>query len=318
MDARKNEPQLSAILVAGPLRRRAQRVLDALGAQTAAQAIEAIVVDIAPPGTPRLASPPHLRVVYANHPEIDRWGAARTAGVRLSSSPIVAFIEDHCFPARDWAEILVDVHRGPWQSVGYSFTNANPESFVSRSSFMARYGQFVHPTHGGPAPIVSGNNVSYKRELLLSFGDALPNLLAIDFNLQEILQQRGDPLFVEARALAAHQNYENFAKESKTGHWYCRLLAARRAETQSWSLTRRLIHGVGAPLGSPAIRFARLVASLSGRRSLWWVVAVGTPQILALYLTDALGESFGYLFGAGNAEREALRWELETERTAST
>jgi hypothetical protein len=317
MDARTHEPQLSAILVAGPLRRRAQRVLDALGAQSAVDAIEAVVVDIAPRGTPRLAVPPHLRVEYASRPDINHWGEARTEGVQRAHSEVIAFIEDHCFPSREWAEILIHAHRGPWQSVGYAFTNANPGSYVSRSSFMARYGQFVHPAPGGPAPIVSGNNVSYKRQLLLAFGSELTTLLSIDFNLQEILQKRGVPMFVEARALAAHQNYDILIKESRTGHAYCRLLAARRVETQSWSMMRRLIHGFGAPLGSPAIRFARLVASLRGRRTLWRTVAIGTPQILALYFTDALGESLGYLFGVGNAEREALRWELETERTTT-
>ncbi len=27
---------------------------------------------------------------------------------------LVAFIEDHCFPARDWAEKLIEARVGPW------------------------------------------------------------------------------------------------------------------------------------------------------------------------------------------------------------
>jgi hypothetical protein len=33
-----------------------------------------------------------------------------------------------------------------------------------------------------------------------------------------------------------------------------------------------------------------------------------------MYLSDAVGESLGYLLGVGNAEREVVRYELEVER----
>ena len=310
--------QMSVVLVAGSQRIRAQRVMNALAAQTALSAIEVVIVDLVRDGTHRLALSQQLQHLYLARPDITRWGSARAEGARAASAPVVAFIEDHCFPARDWAEILIDVHRGPWAAVGYAFTNANPESYVSRSSLMARYGHFVHPARRGPAPLLSGNNISYKRALLMEFGSALDTLLAIDFNLQEILRARGVPMFVEARALAAHQNFTSVINESVTGHHYCRLLAARRAETQSWSTVRRLIHGFGAPLGSPAIRLVRLLAGLRGRRELLPAVLTGLPVIVAEYAWDAVGESLGYLLGVGDAERRTLQWELETDRTGES
>lgn len=307
-------PDLSVVLVAGSQRVRAQRVLDALGAQTVRDRLEVVVVDLAEGARERLAVAASLRHTYAVRPDINRWGRARAEGVRLASGPVVAFIEDHCFPQPEWAEILIEAYRGPWDVVGYAFTNANPRSYVSRASMLARYGQFTHPTGRRRASLVSGNNVSYRRPLLVSFGAELEGLLTIDFNLQEILGRRGAPMLVEARALAAHQNYSRFLDDSITGHWYCRLLAARRADTQRWSVARRLIHGVGAPLGSPAIRLARLLRSLPGRQPLWRDVCLGLPLIAGWYLTDALGESLGYLLGPGRAEQEALRWELNEAR----
>ncbi len=311
-------PDLSVVLVAGAQRVRAQRVLDALAAQTVRDRLEVVVVDIVEGAPARLAVAPSLRHTYVVRPDITRWGTARAEGVRLATGPVVGFIEDHCFPRPDWAEILIEAYRGPWDVVGYAFTNANPQSYVSRASLLARYGQFVSPTGRRPAPLVSGNNVSYRRPLLLSFRDELEGLLTIDFNLQEILGRRGAPMLVEARALAAHQTFSRFMDDSITGHWYCRLLAARRAETQRWSLARRLIHGVGAPLGSPAIRLARLLRSLPGRRPLWRDACMGLPLIAGWYLTDAVGESLGYLLGAGRAEQEALRWELNEARERDT
>src|SRR6185295_10339436 len=98
------EYKISAALVAGPCRSRAQRVIDSLCSQTAVDSMEIIVVDLAPLSTPRLrvnAQPP---VVYLSRPDVKRWGRARTEVVKTARAPIVAFIEDHCFPSRTWAE----------------------------------------------------------------------------------------------------------------------------------------------------------------------------------------------------------------------
>jgi hypothetical protein len=309
-------PELSVILVAGSQRARAQRVLDALAAQTVAAGIEVVVIDVSRPSLPALDTS-RLRTKYVQRPDIDRWAAARLEGVRQASAGAVAFIEDHCFPARTWAEMILDAHQRAVVAVGYAFTNANPQSYVSRSSMMARYGGFAHPCRGGPSRFLSGNNVSYKRQTLLEFGAALEGLLAIDFNLQELLGQRGDAMFVESRAIAAHQNFTSVIKEGRAGHAYCRLLAARRAESQSWGSARRAVYGLAAPVAAPIIRMARLLRGLPGRRPLWWTVAAGLPVIAIEYVFDASGESLGYLFGAGNAERETMRWELETDRTGT-
>jgi hypothetical protein len=309
-----HNPELSVVLVAGARRERAQRVIDALAAQTAVADIELILVDLGKNGVLPLEVPAQLTHSRLNRPDIDRWGVARAEGTRAANGRSVAFIEDHCFPTPSWAEILIDAHRSPWGGVGYAFTNANPESFVSRVSLLARYGGFVHPARRGRATIISGNNVSYKRDLLMSFGDRLEDVLTIDFNLQEILTKRGVPLFVESHALAAHQHFTTVTGEGITGHHYCRLLAAKRAQTQDWSIGRKLLHGIGAPLGSPAIRLWRLLNGLRGRDELWSTAILGLPVIVTEYFFDSLGESLGYLVGAGNSESEALRWELDADR----
>lgn len=306
--------RLSAILVAGPCRARAQRVVDALSAQTALLSIEIIVVDLVAESVPRLTAGEGATLVYVPMPGLARWGRARAEGARVARAPIVAFIEDHCFPAPDWADHVIDAHRGPWAAVGYAFTNANPESHMSRTGLLARYGMFVHPAEGGAARFIAGNNVSYKRDLILEAGTQLDTLLDIDFNMQEDLIRRGHHLFVEARALAAHLNYNTLSGECLTGRPYCRLLASHRAQVNAWGIPRRILYGVLTPLSAPVIRLARLARSLRGRRVLWSTAITGLPLIAVMYLSDALGESAGYLFGAGAAARDVLKYELETER----
>ena len=307
-------PELTAVLIAGVCRDRAQRVLTALGRQSVRDRMEIVVVDIAPEDVPRLEpATDDVDVHYLSRPDIVRWGTARLEAVRAAQTPIVAFIEDHCFPRTDWAEHVLTAHEGPWPAVGYAFVNANPESYSSRAGMLARYGLFTHPVDSGPSRYVSGNNISYKREALLAIGDELESLLDIDFNLQEELRARGGTLYVEAAAIGAHQNYARLSGECQTGRPYCRLLAARRA--RHWSAPRKIFYGLLSPLAAPALRFLRLAVSLRSRRTLWGPFLAASPAIVWMYLSDALGESAGYLLGAGDAEAQVLRWELSTERT---
>jgi hypothetical protein len=309
--------ELSVVLVAGPCRERAQRVLDALGAQTARHRIELVLVDLSPGARP-LRTPEGVPVQRIDRAGTERWGPARADGLRAARAPVVAFIEDHCYPELDWAEAVIAAHRGPWAGVGYAFTNANPETYVSRASMLARYGAFADPARPGEAPLVSGNNVSYKRDVLLGLGDDLDDLLAIDFNVQARLRRQGHRFFVEAGALAAHENYERVSDDGRTGRAYCRLLASERARSERWGRMRRLLYGIGAPLGAPMIRLARLTGGLRGRGQLWRDFALGWPVIATMYLWDASGEAAGYLRGAGRAQREALRWELEEIRAGAS
>jgi glycosyltransferase involved in cell wall biosynthesis len=312
--ANEASPELSALTVTGACRRRAQRVLDALSAQTAADKIEVIVIDLADSGMPDLIISDRVKVVYIRRPGLRSWARARIEGVRHASAPVVAFIEDHCFPATDWAEVLIETHRGPWAAVGYAFTNANPETYASRAGIFADYAPWAHPARHGQAELLPGNNVSYKRDLLLSLGDRLEAVIAPDFNLHEEFRRRGLPMFVESRALAAHENFVHISGLLKSNHYYCRLLAANRAASQRWGMLRRLAYGFGVPLGAPGIKFLRLLESLRGRRVLWPAFVASLPVLWLCYLWAAAGESAGYLFGAGSAEAGFHRWELEAER----
>jgi hypothetical protein len=84
-----------------------------------------------------------------------------------------------------------------------------------------------------------------------------------------------------------------------------------------WGLPRRLIYALAVPLGAPALRLLRLAASLRERPSLRIPFIVSLPAIAVMYLSDAIGESLGYLLGAGGAERDIVRFELEAERAGT-
>jgi glycosyltransferase involved in cell wall biosynthesis len=307
--------RLSAVVLIGTCRDRAQRVLNALYAQSSGADMEIVVVDLAPDETPALALRPEIPTRYVRRPRGEPWGPARAAGFRATNGEIVAFIEDHCYPAPGWAAALLAAHQGPWASVGYAFVNANPQTYMSRAGFVADYGPWQHPVLSGPAELLPGNNVSYKREALERFDSELDAVLSPDFNMHETLRRNGYQLYMEAGAIAAHENFNKFSDLGRANHWYCRLLAVSRARSGRWSASRRIFYGLAVPLGAPLIKGFRLVRSLRSRPQLWRRTLAASPVIVATYYWSAIGESLGYLFGEGAAAREFNRWELETLRT---
>ncbi|MDQ3937020.1 MAG: glycosyltransferase [Actinomycetota bacterium] len=303
-------PLLTVAVLAGPLRERAQRVVDEVAAQDVAGDLEVMVVDLEP-ARRRIAIPDGLRGITVDLPG-GPLSRGKGEAVRRASAPAVAFLEDHCYPRPGWARALIEAHRGPWAAVGYAFENANPDTWVSRSAMLSDYIVFVDPPRG-PAGHVSGNNVSYRRDALLAFGDRLDDLLIVDYNLHQALRRRGERLFIESRALVAHENYSRVADLARANRAYCRVMAANRA--RGWSPARRLFYALVAPVAAPAIKLGRLVQSVIGRPRLAGPALAAAPVILTTYAWAAAGESRGYFdASASRAEEDFLRWELATPR----
>ena len=301
---------MSVAILAGPLRERAQRVVEAVAAQDVASDLEVLVLDLEPDHAP-LVAPDGLRMVHVAMPGA-RLSRAKGEAVRRASAPVVAFLEDHCYPRPGWARALIEAHREPWAAVGYAFENANPDTWVSRSAMMADYLLFVDP-EPGPADYVSGNNGSYRRDAMLALGERLDDLMSVDFNAHKALRARGERLFIEPRALAAHENYSRVSDLCRANRAYCRVMAASRAH--GWSRSRRLFYALAAPVAAPAIKLARLVSTVAARPHLAAPVLSAAPVIAAAYVAAAVGESRGYFDDtAERAEAEFRRWELDTPR----
>ena len=176
------------------------------------------------------------------------------------------------------------------------------------------YGFWLHPAMPGPMTFMPGNNISYKREVLLQYGEQLETLLTPDFNLQQILLREGKLMCIEPLARAAHQNFDRLLPLLHANYAYARLLAARRVSTQGWSLGRRIGQAMLTPAVAPVLGSLRLLLSLRGREVLIPSVLKGLPVYFITHAWSALGEAIGYVFGEGTSERDLNRWEIAFER----
>jgi glycosyltransferase involved in cell wall biosynthesis len=308
-------PELSVILVAGDRRRRVERVLEAIAAQTFAGELETVVVDVTGDEASPLRFPDDLRMVLLALPRETTWGEARAAGLRRATAPVVAYIEEHCYPSHGWAEALMEAHREPWAAVGYAFTNANPESYPARTAMMLDYGRWAHPARGGAATLLPYNNVSYKREAIVSLGD-LEQSLDSDFHALGALARKGMSLAIEPRALVAHENFDRVAPFLRSHYHYCRLLAARRADLGNWSHARRALYVLATPFVAPPIYAGRLFGSLRGRRTLAGPMLTTLPVLVVKSIVAAIGETAGYALGPGNSVHGMKHYEIHAERAS--
>lgn len=310
----RSSPDLSAIVVVGNTRERAQLSLESLYAQTIADRMELIVIDLKTRDVPELSVSSRIPTRYVTLGRNATWGHARARAAQMATAPVVAFIEDHCTADPGWAEALVRAHQEPWAAVGYAFTNPHPESYLSRAILASEYGCWEHPTTSRPARVLPCGNVAYKRELLLSLNDELEHLLTPDFVVHERFNSQGLPMYVESQAIVAHDSLVRLRHLFAASFMFCRILAARRVDSQRWNGLKRLAYGLATPIIGPPIALWRLLSSRRDTPADWGTLVLYLPVILVKGVASSLGESVGYFVGAGKSETQFVKWELHVDR----
>jgi len=249
------------------------------------------------------------RVVEVGH--MRSTARARAAGVRAASAEVVALVEDHAFPAPGWAEAIVKRHAEGWAAVGPVMTNANPRSATSWANLLIEYAPWLEPSEAGGREHLPGHNGSYKRALLLGYGERLEAMLDAESVLHWDLRSRGHKLFLEPRARTFHQNFSAFAPSLALRFNGGRLFASSRA--RGWPAWRRALYACASPL-IPFVRLARIVGELTKPGRPRHLLPKLLPALLALLAFDGAGEFVGYALGAGDSMRRLSDMEFHRGR----
>jgi hypothetical protein len=310
-------PELSVVLITPHRFPTLRKTLRRLREQTIAERLEVVIVA---PSLDRLGFDEHERAGLgavrlaesgANH----SLGAAKALGVRTASAPIVAFAEDHCYPAATWAATLVAAHAGPWAAVAPAIDNANPESAVSWANLLIAYGHWLAPARSREVADVPAHNSSYKRAALLALGEELDSMLGREGSLHEALRAAGERLYLAGEAQAFHLN------PTRAPDWLVlrfnagRLYAATRAAAGRWGKGRRLLYSGAAPL-FPLIRLRLLLGQLREANRLALLPQLMPALLLGLAVHSA-GEVAGYLLGEGRTRAYLVNFEYDRLRQLS-
>ncbi|HJX28859.1 MAG TPA: hypothetical protein VJ885_13185, partial [Thermoanaerobaculia bacterium] len=199
-------PDLSVILVVGERRDRAVHALSSILDQKVVDRMEVVLLDCAPGDPPPLPGSDRPVVRAVRIPPETLFSAAKARGVRLATAPVVAFVEEHCRVFPGWAEALIEAHRGPWAGVGAEVHIGNPEVPISHLVAVINYHPWLPPARRAEHDMLPGHNSSFKRDLLLAYGEELEDLLRAEIVLHGRLRLDGHRLLLEPAARFAHLN----------------------------------------------------------------------------------------------------------------
>ena len=222
-------------------------------------------------------------------------------------------IEDHCYPAPEWAEALLARHRDGYAVVGAEIGNANPHSAISWCSYLLTLGAWAPPAQAGEVTSVAAHNSSYVRDILLGLGEDLDVLMVSETLLHWRLRELGHRIFLEPRAKAIHVNPSRL----KT-FLYVRFCGGRAFAgiwSGSWPWPRRAYFSAIAPLAEIK-RITRVIREAKGRKTPIRMIRL-VPLFLMAWLLASAGYVMGYLFGAGRSRSFASRLYFDRPQTLS-
>lgn len=241
-------------------------------------------------------------------------GRAMAEGFRAARAPLVAYSEEHTYPEPEWAEAMVHAHAGPYAAVGAVIGNANPRSLVSWAHLYGQFGPAVAPAQSRKAKMLAAHHVSYKRQVVLQYGDMLGRMLEDECALFLDLRSRGQTLYLSGDAVSNHLNITRIAGYCLLDFIGQRGFASARAQAGGWSTARRVFYAAATPL-VPFLRMRRSVRDIfrtgRARQLLPQIVA---PMAAAL-LCGMAGEMLGYLTEPSKQNSED-RTEFELNREA--
>lgn len=302
-------PDLSAVLVTYGWEPIAP-VLEWLRVQTAVERIELVIVAESPEEiegrVETLSEFARVRVVEGDGEASIT--TARARGVASSTAPVVFIGETHTFGAPEWAEEVIRAHR-EWDVVVPTFRNGNPGTALSWAAFIQDYG--ICGEGRAPQELTSwpGYNATYRRDLLLEFGDTLDERLTQGDELWKGIRERGGRTYLTSRAFLAHVNVD------RPGSWvHERYLVGHTIagiRRRDWSWPRRLGYALAAPLIALIVTWRNLEAYRLAVRSARLPRWTGTAWLGGL-LIRTFGEFVGYLFGIDRSALRAMeRYEIE-------
>ncbi len=309
------QPELSVLIATPDDYQTIRRTMRHLRAQTARERLEIVIIA---PSRERLAAVEDELKEFHSY-RIVEVGAervvarAKAAGVRAATGPFVAFAEDHCYPAPGWAESIIRAHREGWAAVGPVMHNANPRTMISWAGLMLHFGCCVEPATRGKSETLPWHNTSYRRELLLSYGDALGSMLVVEGVLFDDIKDKGQNLYFETEAAASHVNISRLSSWIEHAFWGGRLFGATRARQKRWTRARRLLYVCGSPF-IPPLRLWRAIQKIRSKGLERQLLPRIIPAMLAGLLPHALGEAVGYALGMGDAEGRYSYFEVVRTR----
>jgi hypothetical protein len=166
MENRETQPRLSVVIASWSGKEALTRCLESVIPQVAAaEVIVAFrgIFDLA-----ALLGSRFPGVRFVRGPADASVFLLRALGVHETRGRLIAMLEDHSVICAGWAEAILNAHSAGKMICGGPIENAAKSSGYDWALYFAEYGIYMPPLPAGKTTILSGVNIAYDRETLLS------------------------------------------------------------------------------------------------------------------------------------------------------
>ncbi len=221
----------------------------------------------------------------------------RALAFRAATGTAVAVIEDHVIVPPGWAErLLGEIARGA-AVVGGSVENAATNTLVDQAAFLCEYSHCLRPLPEGPVEWLTGNNIAYRRDLLVEYDEAIAEGRWENY-LHDRLRANGVVLVCRPDLCIGHKKHYTFGEYFSQRYLYARSYAGARVKGAP--ISRRLFYTL-ASLALPPLLLWRIATRVAAKTNDLGLLARCLP-LMSLFVTAwAWGELVGYAAGPGDS-----------------
>jgi glycosyltransferase involved in cell wall biosynthesis len=272
--------------------------LESIYRQKNSNIAEVIVVDCSNEKTRRVISETFKEIILIHPHEKKTIPELRSIGMKAAKTDILVMIEDHCLVHENWFTEILKAHDSDYIAIGGAVENACCDRVLDWATFFCEYSSFIQPVSSGIVRDLPGNNVSYKRsEIIRLLGESIDEGFWEGF-LHRKLTEQGYELLSNPSIIVYHKKAFGFLEFLLQRFYYSRSFAGMR--NIEFSFTKRIVYSAFCLL-LPFLLMLRLCLRVLSKGRLRKEFALSIPFLFAFTIVWAIGEYWGYLFGAGNS-----------------
>ncbi len=272
--------------------------LESIYRQKNSNIAEVIVVDCSNEKTRRVISETFKEIILIHPQRKKTIPELRAIGIKEAKCDIVAMIEDHCIVSENWFTEILKAHESGYVAIGGAVENACRDRILDWATFFCEYSAFIQPVPFGLVRDLPGNNVSYKRREIISVLNGSIDEGVWEGFLHQKLMEHGYELFSTPSLVVYHKKAFGFFEFMAQRFYYSQSFAGMR--NIEFSFTKRIVYSAFCLL-LPFLLMLRLCLRVLSKGRLRKEFALSIPFLFVFTIVWAIGEFWGYLFGAGDS-----------------
>jgi tryptophan 2,3-dioxygenase len=237
---------------------------------------------------------------------VDEFGTAsrehhdilRAIGLRKTSAPIVALLEDHAEPAEGWCRELLLAHRASGAAAIGGAVENGVDRLLNWAVYFCDFGRYQNPVPDGEVEFLSDSNVSYKRDALFSVQSQWSEAFH-ETSVNWELRRHGESLRLNPGMVVYQCRHELAIGACLVERivWGRSFAGTRAADI---STVQRLVFAMFSFM-LPLILTLRIVSAVIKKRRHVREMLVALPLIIVFQVFWSLGELIGYVTGRAEA-----------------